>query len=404
MASVNSVPESVSYPIPGFAEAQSAWNDRWRKWDARNREIAADRAAWWRGRNAELGMGAQSRLMDGINPLKVAADYTTGELATRGLFAGAKATFLNTRMRPGYVRAPESFGGAFTPAGPGKTATVRAYETAAETLRNIYKNPDARRILRTALETGDRSNPLVKLYDNSRTTLSKLRGKLDSQAARMDSEKFKSELREALAGVKTDAEVGRDLAKSLRVTPQKGPGVLSRAGSLWTNFLVPYAKAHPYKTGAWTVAASGPAVLAPAVVMSKSRRDGKQDDTTEEVKNEKQRFDEAYSRFTGDAALANEMSDTKALQAALRAARDTAVAEIAWDRGRVSEVRRRMGEFLGSVTNSPTFTALLAENETRYAARALSPDNYQREFRETYRDPASQAVEDDFWGEIGGAP
>ena len=120
----NRVPDSMSIEAPGFRERQAAWNEVWRRREARDQAIAADRRAYLRSQL--LDQSAQARLMSDLNPLKVAADVYTGEMLASGIGAVGRAA-LSTRMRPGAVRVPN----------PGYNETMQAraleaYRKAAE--------------------------------------------------------------------------------------------------------------------------------------------------------------------------------------------------------------------------------------------------------------------------------
>lgn len=99
----NRVPDSTSIEIPGFSEAQAEWNEGWRRRNAKDRAIAADRAMWMRAKLNDRS--AQARLMADLNPLKVAGEVYAGEMLSVGLGAVGRAA-LSTRMRPGVVRIP----------------------------------------------------------------------------------------------------------------------------------------------------------------------------------------------------------------------------------------------------------------------------------------------------------
>ena len=99
----NRVPDSMSIEVPGFSERQAAWNEEWRRRDARNRAIASERAAWMRSRLND--QSAQARLMADLNPLKVAGEVYAGEMLAAGLGTVGRAA-TSTHMRPGVVRVP----------------------------------------------------------------------------------------------------------------------------------------------------------------------------------------------------------------------------------------------------------------------------------------------------------
>lgn len=99
----NRVPDSTSIEIPGFSEMQAEWNEGWRRRNAKDRALAADRAMWMRAKLNDRS--AQARLMADLNPLKVAGEVYAGEMLSSGLGAVGRAA-LSTRMRPGVVRIP----------------------------------------------------------------------------------------------------------------------------------------------------------------------------------------------------------------------------------------------------------------------------------------------------------
>lgn len=305
------------------------------------------------------------------------------------------------------------FPGMNTPAGAGPSRVVRAYETHAQTMRNLYKSPEARRALADALKTGDRSNPLVQLYDEAKEGMATARSSLDAYQAKMTSKRGRDTLASALSGFKTDAE----LAKSLRAVPKKGPGVKAKAGELWPNVILPWMKdraTHPFSTVLSTVSYPfkhpfkvgiplGVAGVAASTV-NRSTRDTAQDTVTTEVRKDLSKFENTYTRFTADGALKSAMSDANALRAGLLGMREQALAELAQYGDRSVPVRARLEEYINSMKDTPAFAELVSRAETEYAGRALSPDDYQREFRERFRDPASQALGEDYWQEIGGEP
>ena len=305
------------------------------------------------------------------------------------------------------------FPGMNTPAGEGPSRVVRAYETHAQTMRNLYKSPEARKALADALKTGDRTTPLVQLYDEAKEGMARARVSLSEYQAKLAAKRNRDTLASALSGVKTDAE----LAKSLRAVPKKAPGVKVKAGELWPNVILPWMKdraTHPFST-VWS-AVSYPfrrplkvgLPLGAAGYMAKSgyqsMRDAKQDGQTEKVEEAKGELEKAYMKFTADEALKFAMSDANALRAGLLGMRDQALVERRTLKDRDVPTRARLEEYVNSVKDSPAFAELVSRAENEYAGRALSPDDYQREFREVFRDPASQALGEDYWRELGGAP
>lgn len=305
------------------------------------------------------------------------------------------------------------FPGMNTPAGAGPSRVVRAYETHAQTMRNLYKSPEAHRALADALKTGDRSNPLVQLYDEAKEGMATARASLDAYQAKMTSKRGRDTLASALSGFKTDAE----LAESLRAVPKKGPGVKAKAGELWPNVILPWVKdraTHPFSTVWSTVSypfkhpfkVGIPLGVAGVVAstVNRSTRDTAQDTVTTEARKDLSKFENTYTRFTAGGALKSAMSDANALRAGLLGMREQALAELAQYGDRSVPVRARLEEYINSVKDTPAFAELMSRAETEYAGRALSPDDYQREFRERFRDPASQALGEDYWQDIGGAP
>lgn len=99
----NRVPDSMSIEVPGFSERQAAWNEGWRRRNAKDRALAADRAMWMRAKLNDRS--AQARLVADLNPLKVAGEVYAGEMLSAGLGAVGRAA-LSTQMRPGVVRIP----------------------------------------------------------------------------------------------------------------------------------------------------------------------------------------------------------------------------------------------------------------------------------------------------------
>ena len=307
------------------------------------------------------------------------------------------------------------FPGMNTPAGEGPSRVVRAYETHAQTMRNLYKSPEARKALADAWKTGDRTNPLVQLYDEAKDGMARARVSLSEYQAKLAAKRNRDTLASALSGFKTDAE----LAKSLRAAPKKSPGVKVKvkAGELWPNVILPWMKdraTHPFST-AWS-AVSYPIrrplkvglPLGAAGYMAKSgyqsMMDAEQDGQTEKVEEAKGKLERAYMKFTADEALKFAMSDANALRAGLLGMREQALVERKTLKDRDVPTRARLEEYVNSVKDSPAFAELVSRAETEYAGRALSPDDYQREFREVFRDPASQALGEDYWRELGGAP
>ena len=305
------------------------------------------------------------------------------------------------------------FPGMNTPAGEGPSRVVKAYETYAQTMRNLYKSPEARKALADALKTGDRTNPLVQLYDETKEGMVRARTSLSEHQAKLATKRNRDTLASALSGFKTDA----DLAKSLQAAPKKGPGVNAKAGELWPKVILPWMKdraTHPFSTVWSTVSypfkhpfkVGIPLGVAGVVAstVNRSTRDTAQDAVTTDVRKDLSKLENTYTRFTADGALKSAMSDANALRAGLLGMREQALAELAQYGDRSVPVRIRLGEYINNVKDSPAFAELVSRAETEYAGRALSPDDYQREFRERFRDPASQALGEDYWREIGGAP
>ena len=167
--------------------------------------------------------------------------------------------------------------------------------------------------------------------------------------------------------------------------------------TVWST--VSYPIKHPFKV-------SIPLVVAgvAASTVNRSMRDAKQDGQTEKVEEAKGELEKAYMKFTADEALKFAMSDANALRAGLLGMREQALVERKTLKDRDVPTRARLEEYVNSVKDSPAFAELVSRAEAEYAGRALSPDDYQREFREVFRDPASQALGEDYWRELGGAP
>lgn len=358
------------------------------------------------------------------NPLYFGMTAEETSLLNPGKFVRHPASPWNSAVRDRILSAempvmlPEGrligrFPGMNTPAGEGPSRVVRAYETHAQTMRNLYKSPEARRALADALKTGDRSNPLVQLYDEAKEGMVRARASLSEGQAKLATKRNRDTLASALSGFKTDA----DLAKSLRAAPEKGPGVKAKAGELWPKVILPWMKdraTHPFSTVWSTVSypfkhpfkVGIPLGVAGVVAstVNRSTRDTAQDAVTADVRKDLSKLENTYTRFTADGALKSAMSDANALRAGLLRMREQALAELAQYGDRSVPVRIRLGEYINNVKDSPAFAELVSRAETEYAGRALSPDDYQREFRERFRDPASQALGEDYWREIGGAP
>lgn len=114
----NRVPESVSYPIPGFEEFRIAEGAKYERAEARRQQIEAERRYYLRQQHRDAGALAQAKLMRDLNPLTQAAEFYAGEMAARGLKAVGKAVF-SGKMRPGFVsvRNPLATGGYVNPGG-----------------------------------------------------------------------------------------------------------------------------------------------------------------------------------------------------------------------------------------------------------------------------------------------
>lgn len=485
----NRVPDSMSIEVPGFREAQARWNEGWRQRSARDRAIAADRAAWMRER-----LSTPAPVPNGIvTAARIPADAFVGgyfagrqvydtvsergargfvdsvmgnpdvtenpdaaaalglaltvapavPMAKRGLISAVDRTISGSTMRPGFisvpgrtrvvrpsrgpssvinsgfgdmlddefvqsvqvVRTPAAHTGTWLKPRMGLRTAEEVFQRAKKVILDTYANQKARDIVNKAFTTGDRSSPVVKMYDAARRDLFEAWTALELSARSRGASFMKkvnsSAMRVARATARGASE--KELARSLKAPSlwaEKVAPVLSFKGIADAVSQLPGAM---WRHKAMTVAALG--IPTAAVAWYLSREEDKVVDTgTEDVAAKKKKFDEAYLKFTGDGARRSAMSDMNAMRAALIGAREVAAAELRSMPDRIPAVRERLGEFLGSVTNSTAFADLVADTEARYAARALRPDDYQREFRETYKNPESQAIGDDFWREIGGAP
>lgn len=371
-------------------------------------EDTVDRTVAPTGHTLYFGMTGEETAL--LNPRKIIRYPKSPLYAARDRLLSAKMPTM-----PPEGRLIGRFPGMNTPAGEGPSRVVRAYETHAQTMRNLYKSPEARKALADALKTGDRTNPLVQLYDEAKEGMVRARTSLSEYQAKLATKRNRDTLASALSGFKTDAE----LAKSLRAAPKKAPGVKVKvkAGELWPKVILPWMKdraTHPFSTVWSTVSypikhpfkVGIPLGIAGVVAstVNRSMRDTAQDAVTTDVRKGLSKLENTYTRFTADGALKSAMSDANALRAGLLGMRDQARAELAQYKDRSAPVRARLEEYVNSVKDSPAFAELVSRAETEYAGRALSPDDYQREFRETFRDPASQALGEDYWQEFGGAP
>lgn len=369
-------------------------------------ENTVDRTVAPTGHTLYFGMTGEETAL--LNPGKIIRYPKSPLYAARDRLLSAKMPTM-----PPEGRLIGRFPGMNTPAGEGPSRVVRAYETHAQTMRNLYKSPEARKALADALKTGDRTNPLVQLYDEAKEGMVRARTSLSEYQAKLAAKRNRDTLASALSGFKTDAE----LAKSLRAAPKKAPGVKVKAGELFPKVVLPWIKdraTHPFSTVWSTVSypikhpfkVSIPLVVAgvAASTVNRSMRDAKQDGQTEKIEEAKGELERAYMKFTADEALKFAMSDANALRAGLLGMREQALVERKTLKDRGVPTRARLEEYVNSVKDSPAFAELVSRAETEYAGRALNPDDYQREFRETFRDPASQALGEDYWREFGGAP
>lgn len=371
-------------------------------------ENTVDRTVAPTGRTLYFGMTGEETAL--LNPEKIIRYPKSPLYAARDRLLSAK---MPTMPPEGHLIG--RFPGMNTPAGEGPSRVVRAYETHAQTMRNLYKSPEARKALADAWKTGDRTNPLVQLYDEAKEGMARARVSLREYQAKLATKRNRDTLASALSGFKTDAE----LAKSLRAAPKKSPGVKvkAKAGELFPKVILPWMKdraTHPFST-AWSTVSYPvkhpfkvglPLGIAGYMAKSgyQSMMDAEQDGQTEKVEEAKGKLEKAYMKFTADEALKFAMSDANALRAGLLGMREQALAERKTLKDRDVPTRARLEEYVNSVKDSPAFAELVSRAETEYAGRALSPDDYQREFRETFRDPASQALGEDYWQEFGGAP
>lgn len=369
-------------------------------------ENTVDRTVAPTGRTLYFGMTGEETAL--LNPEKIIRYPKSPLYAARDRLLSAK---MPTMPPEGHLIG--RFPGMNTPAGEGPSRVVRAYETHAQTMRNLYKSPEARKALADALKTGDRANPLVQLYDEAKEGMARARVSLSEYQAKLAAKRSRDTLASALSGFKTDAE----LAKSLRAAPKKAPGVKAKAGELWPNVILPWMKdraTHPFSTVWSTVSypikhpfkVGIPLGVAGVVAstVDRSTRDTAQDTVTTGVRKDLSKLEKAYMKFTADEALKFAMSDANALRAGLLGMREQALVEHKTFKDRDVPTRARLEEYVNSVKDSPAFAELVSRAEAEYAGRALNPDDYQREFRETFRDPASQALGEDYWRELGGAP
>ena len=369
-------------------------------------ENTVDRTVAPTGRTLYFGMTGEETAL--LNPGKIIRYPKSPLYAARDRLLSAK---MPTMPPEGHLIG--RFPGMNTPAGEGPSRVVRAYETHAQTMRNLYKSPEARKALADAWKTGDRTNPLVQLYDEAKEGMARARVSLREYQAKLATKRNRDTLASALSGFKTDAE----LAKSLRAAPKKASGVKAKAGELWPNVILPWMKdraTHPFSTVWSTVSypikhpfkVSIPLGVAgvAAFTVNRSTRDTAQDTVTTEVRKDLSKLEKAYMKFTADEALKFAMSDANALRAGLLGMREQALVERKTLEDRDVPTRARLEEYVNSVKDSPAFAELVSRAEAEYAGRALNPDDYQREFREAFRDPASQALGEDYWRELGGAP
>ena len=186
---------------------------------------------------------------------------------------------------------------------------VKAYETYAQTMRNLYKSPEARKALADALKTGDRTNPLVQLYDEAKEGMVRARTSLSEYQAKLVTKRNRDTLASALSGFKTDA----DLARSLQAAPKKGPGVNAKAGELWPKVILPWMKdraTHPFSTVWSTVSypfkhpfkVGIPLGVAGVVAstVNRSTRDTAQDAVTTDVRKAREYIYEIYGRWSSE--------------------------------------------------------------------------------------------------------
>lgn len=573
MADRNTVPASVSVPIPGFAEAQARWKEIWRRREAVRRAADAERGAWLRSQlrapvvpngivaaariPADTFVGGYNigrRLYDTVsdrgaggfagsvmsnpdpfeNPdagLALAAAVSLSPVVPfvkRGVLTSADRVMTRTAMRPGYVRVPvggrayvshepipasrvalpadapqggitlnqvlsdalrphrlaiedtidrtvartgyptyfgmtgevlspdilpgrivrhpvpawnsavkdrilakdmpsmppEGTGLWMSPntsvaAGPGPSRVVKAYESNAAALRELYSSPEAREAIDYFLKTGDSTNPLAKLYLRSVSGIKSARGKLDAFQSKLASRKNRDVLAEALSGFKTDAEIAKAIESNAKAAGESSvrsvPSGTVKPGEYIPKVAIPWLKdkvTHPWSTAVglvsypfrhpWKSFTVGGGALAVGDYVYQHLGDSEAAATTKTASDSVRAAEYEYSKYTGDEALRRSMSDANALKAALTGMRELALAELEATPDRAEPVKARLRGFIDSVRESPAFSELRSVNETAYAARAIRPDEYQREFRERYPKPEDQVLGDGYWDGIDG--
>ena len=176
-------------------------------------EDTVDRTVAPTGHTLYFGMTGEETAL--VNPGKIIRYPKSPLYAARDRILSAKKPTL-----PPEGRLIGQFPGMNTPAGEGPSRVAKAYETHAQTMRNLYKSPEARKALADAWKTGDRTSPLVQLYDEAKEGMARARVSLSEYQAKLATKRNRDTLASALSGFKTDA----DVAKSLRAAPWKAPG------------------------------------------------------------------------------------------------------------------------------------------------------------------------------------
>lgn len=301
--------------------------------------------------------------------------------------------------------------GANKPAGIGRPATVAAYDAYAQTMRNLFKDPRSREEIGVALRSGGSNSPIFKLYEETRAGLQKTRKELTAFQEKAAAKTFHESLVNVSKNFEADVRASKKLANELRVKPVKSTSSV-KPGELFPKVVLPWLKekaTHPIRTVASAIsfpknhpvkalvagALTGSAVYGAAELRS-YLKDTELSAATDETKKELNEIHDKYLKFTSDDTVKSQMSDANALKKSLIGLRTVALSEIGRFPDRAPAVRQRIEQYLERVKDSPAMAKLVTDAELGYRAFSQTED-YEKEFRERYRDIPSQATGLDYF-------
>lgn len=171
------------------------------------------------------------------------------------------------------------------------------------------------------------------------------------------------------------------------------PGPAPTGESIWKTVIFPHIANH--KTLYGTTSAASAAIGVGTSVKGGSEGE-QQAETTKVVKAVQSAVDQKWDAAT-NAALRASLTDASAMKHYVSGIRDAMESEVRFDARRGEQAVKAASDAIDAVKGSKAWNEAAQASMSEYVVNAKDPDNYEAEYRDKFKDPASQMLGEDFF-------